>query len=267
MSLTASYFRTIRYKILVSHKIKLKDMFLITLVRNFAVDLLPARTASLLFYSYLTNKKGIKLEEGGSSFFVSMFYDVLALSIMLSIAFAIISYKFNYIITYSVLFLLFVLSLFIILFAKRIIQIIKKIKILNKNKKIKKITYNLENYFSEHESYKERGILFLLSFIIRTIKYVSLFILFIDIVDISFSLKGLSLFSFGIAGTELSSLLPIQGLGGFGSWELAFSIVFKTLNITVEKPFLIGLVLHTATQLWEYSIGVLSFLYLSIKKT
>ena len=83
MSILGTLLRAVKYRILVAGKISFSSMFLITLVRNFSVDLLPARTASLAFYSYLAKKEGISIEEGASSFVISMFYDSLALSVML----------------------------------------------------------------------------------------------------------------------------------------------------------------------------------------
>ncbi|MCP5102706.1 MAG: hypothetical protein GY950_04970, partial [bacterium] len=71
-------------------------------------------------------------------------------------------------------------------------------------------------------------------------------------------------FSFGLAGTELSSLLPIQGIGGFGTWELAFSVIFKALAIPAQNLKEAGIVIHITTQVWEYAIGFVALAYLFI---
>jgi uncharacterized membrane protein YbhN (UPF0104 family) len=57
LSLIATLLRTYRYYILLSKSISFFDIFLISLIRNFSVDLLPARTASLAFYTILLKKK------------------------------------------------------------------------------------------------------------------------------------------------------------------------------------------------------------------
>lgn len=263
-SLIGTLLRTIRYQILISHKLIFIDMFLITLVRNFSVDLLPARTASLLFYSYLTHKKGIKLEEGGSSFIIAMFYDVLALSIMLFLAFVLISRQLENLVLLIII-ILFVLSILFISFCHKIFGWIIRIKFLRKYKKIKEVINNLHQYFNSHHSLKEKGKLLVLSFCIKVVKYLSIFFLFTGMTGIKFQLKSLSLFSFGIAGTEISSLFPIQGLAGFGTWEAVFKLVFENLQNNIPNLFIIGLVIHTVTQVWEYLIGIPAFLYLQIK--
>jgi uncharacterized membrane protein YbhN (UPF0104 family) len=83
LSLLGTFLRAWKYYILLAKKLGFSDIFLITLVRNFSVDLFPGRAAALIFYSWLTKKKGIALEEGASSFVVSVFYDGLALCFML----------------------------------------------------------------------------------------------------------------------------------------------------------------------------------------
>jgi hypothetical protein len=266
LSLFGTILRTFKYNILIANKLSFKDMFLITLVRNFAVDLLPARTASLVLYTYLIRKRGIRVEEGSSSFIISMFYDVLSLAIMLSIAFAFIGTELNSRMVYAGLLFLFLMSIAVIMFSRGIISSLLQLRILKKSKKIVKILTNISEYLQEHTSIAERLKLLGLSFAIRVTKYVSVFILFIYIIDIAFGLKPLSLFSFGIAGTELSSVLPVQGISGFGTWEMAFKIVFESLKFQIKDPFLVGLVIHVVTQLWEYLIGLAALIYMMLKR-
>jgi len=83
LSLLATWLRALKYHILLHKKLSFSDVFLITLVRNFSVDLLPARTASLILYTYMAKRKGLAIEEGATSFVVSIFYDALALAFML----------------------------------------------------------------------------------------------------------------------------------------------------------------------------------------
>lgn len=264
LSLAGTYFRALRYKILLGGKLKLNELFLITLVRNFSVDLLPARTASLLFYTYLTNKDGIGIEEGGASFFVALFYDVLSLSVLLS--FALLFIKTGGLYFYILIGAIFLLSLFFIVCMERILILFDKFTFVKKIRWIEKSIYDLKKYFSQHKSVNERINVFFISLIIRILKYLSLFALFISLTKVSADIKSLSIFSFGLSATELSSVLPVQGLAGFGTWELSFKYVFLFLKINIKNPFIVGLVIHSVTQVWEYSIGLLSLLFLLLKK-
>ncbi|MCK5055642.1 MAG: flippase-like domain-containing protein [Candidatus Aminicenantes bacterium] len=265
LSMAGTFLRALRYHILLSKKLPFADLFLITLVRNFSVDLLPARTASLVFYSYLTNKKGLPVEEGASSFVISVFYDGLALCLLLGIMLFFLKTEINRGAIYAGMGLIFMLSVIFVFFADSILRFLLKIKIFGRFPRIEKFFQNIYEYLAAHKKNSERLIVFALSFFIRLIKYVFVYILFEGIVGIGFGLHYFSLFSFGLAGTELSSLIPLQGLGGFGTWELAFSLIFKALQIPADNLKEAGFVIHITTQVWEYTIGIAALVYLFIK--
>ncbi|MCK4761508.1 MAG: flippase-like domain-containing protein [Candidatus Aminicenantes bacterium] len=265
LSLLGTLLRAVRYYILLSKKLRFRDVFLITLVRNFSVDLLPARTASLVFYSYLTNKRGLTIEEGAASFVVAVFYDGLALCLMLGMLLFFLETEIHRAAIYTSMGFIFVISVVMVFFSDSILKFLLKIKILSRFPKVEKFFQNIYTYLTAHKKNSERLIVFVLSFFIRLIKYVFVYILFEGLVRIGFSLHHFSLFSFGLAGTELSSLIPIQGLGGFGTWELAFSLIFKALEIPAANLKEAGFVIHIVTQVWEYSIGIAALVYLFIK--
>lgn len=266
LSLLGTLLRAVKYHILLSKKLKFIDIFLITLVRNFAVDLLPARSAALIFYSYLTKKKGISLEEGASSFVVSVFYDGLALSFMLGMLIFFLKTEMNRGAIYLGMSIIFILSVGIIFFADKILRIILKLKIIRRFNKLTKSLEKITVYLLEHNKNSERLLVFILSFFIRIIKYVFIYILFEGIVQLGWGMKSFSLFCFGLAGTELSALLPIQGLGGFGTWELTFALVFGALKIPAENLREAGFVIHITTQVWEYLIGLAAFIFITLSK-
>jgi uncharacterized membrane protein YbhN (UPF0104 family) len=265
LSLAGTFLRALKYHILLSKKLPLADIFLITLVRNFSVDLLPARTASLVFYSYLTNKKGLPIEEGASSFVISVFYDGLALCLMLGMLLFFLKTEINRGAIYTGMGLIFILSVAFVFFADSILRFILKIKIFARCPGVEKFMQNIHDYLVAHKKNSERLIVFVLSFFIRVIKYIFVYILFEGIVRIGFGPHYFSLFGFGLAGTELSSLIPLQGLGGFGTWELAFSLIFKALQIPADNLKEAGFVIHITTQVWEYTIGIAALVYLFLK--
>lgn len=265
-SLIGTLFRVARYWILLEKKIGLPRLFLITLVQNFSVDLLPARSAALAFYSYFTKKEGVILEEGISSFILAIFYDALALFFLLAPAALFFSggrdgfhplfWGLGLILPISVLFIFFSPVLL-----QRLQKTVRKIQW----KKTDSILSAISHYASAHSGHTERALIFVLSFLIKLVKYVSVYILFVNLTGPAVSLHSFYLFCFGIAGAELSSLLPVQGLAGFGTWEAAFAFVATRLHLPTADPFLIGLVIHLITQAWEYAIGMTAFLYISLR--
>lgn len=266
MAIIGAILRAIRYRILLSRQLSFIDMFLVTLVRNFAVDLLPARSAALILYTYLTRKRGISVAQGSSSFVVALFYDVLALAIMLGGMLVLMQSSLNRTVLVTAVFLLGIISLSFILLADHILSIIFRPKFWEKYPKIKRFGSDTAAYLALHKSPRERGAILLLSFFIRLFKYISLFILFDGVVNNGMTLNLFSRFCFGVAGTELSGLLPIQGIGGMGTWEAVFSTVFKAMKIPAGEVAITGLVIHVTTQLWEYTIGLAAFLTLHRRK-
>jgi uncharacterized membrane protein YbhN (UPF0104 family) len=265
LSLLGTFLRAWKYHILLAKKLGFNDIFLITLVRNFSVDLLPGRAAALIFYSWLTKKKGIALEEGASSFVVSVFYDGLALCFMLGGLFFFLKTGVNQWPIYIGMAVIFFISIVMIFFADHLFGFVLRTKMLKRFAKLEKVVKNIREYLIEHKKNSERLQVFLLSLATRIVKYLFVFILFEGVVHLGFGIKNFSLFSFGLAGTELSSLFPIQGPAGFGTWELAFTVIFKALEIPAANIKEAGFVIHITTQVWEYFIGLLALAYLFLR--
>lgn len=260
LSLLGTVLRSWQYHVLLSGKLRFRDIFLITLVRNFSVDLLPGRTASLAFYSWLTKKKGIALEEGASSFVISVFYDSIALTLMLGgllFFFETGMSRWPFLATMTAL---FVISALVLFFSRPFLQFLlkgNKLRCLRRGR-VEGTLLAVCAYLSTHERVPERLKLVAISFASRLCKYVYNFILFEGVLHLGASLRNFSLFCFGLAATEMSSMLPIHGPAGFGTWELAFFLIFSALRVPAENIKEAGFVIHITSQAWEYAIGLLA---------
>lgn len=268
-SLLGTAARTARTRLLLGGGIGPGELFLITLVQNFSVDLLPARTASLGFYAYLTRQRGVALEEGASSFVVAVFYDALALGLMLGAAALFLLRSFEAVVVRGSiaagLGVIIVVSLAFILLARPLTGLARRALRRVRTGKISAVLAAIEGYFSSHASSRERAATLGLSFAVKLAKYISLYVLFAGMTGAGFAWRSLSLFSFGIAGAELSSFLPIQGLAGLGTWEASFALVAGKIGLSLENPFLTALVIHLITQVWEYSLGLGALWVLSVR--
>jgi len=268
LSLTGVWLRALRFHVLLSRRLRFVDLFLITLVYNFSVDLLPARSAALAFYDYFTKKRGVPLEKGTSSFLVAMVYDALALALLLGAAAAMMGERLP---SRSILLGLLAITLASAAFIFGMRPALRLLRRwlhgwLERRPRLGAGLDSVEDYLHEHEGMSERLVLLTLSLGIRASKYVALYVLFVGVTGGAPTLSSFALVSFGVAATELSSFIPIQGLGGIGTWEAAFAFIFSQLGLALENPFLTGLVIHVVTQFWEYAIGLISFLYLALQK-
>jgi hypothetical protein len=268
-SLFGTVVRAARYRLLLGKEIGPGDLFLITLVQNFSTDLLPARTAALGLYAYLIRQRGVILEEGASSFIIAVFYDALALGLMLGTAAFFFLRSFGGAIPKGPiaagLVVIVALSLAFILLARPVAGLARRTLRHFRSAKIAAVFASVEDYFSRHGNARERAKLLVMSFLLKLAKYVSVYVLFAGMTGVGFTWRAFSLFSFGIAGAELSSFLPIQGLAGFGTWEAAFALVAGKIGLSLENPFLTALVIHLTTQVWEYGLGLAALWILAIR--
>src|SRR5207237_10355914 len=88
LSLACLFARSLRYHMLVGEWVGSVPLVLVTGARNFLVDLLPARIGSLSYVVLLTRRFGVPLEPVLSSFVVTFFYDLFAMTLLIGIAVA-----------------------------------------------------------------------------------------------------------------------------------------------------------------------------------
>jgi uncharacterized membrane protein YbhN (UPF0104 family) len=265
--LLGSVLRAWQYSVLLSGKLAGRDIFLITLVRNFSVDLLPGRAAALGFYSWLTRKKGIALEEAASSFVIGVFYDSIALALMLGgLLFFLESGRNRWLLVAGMAIIL-ILSALVILFSHHFLAFLLRPGTLGKLRlaRLQGAVGRAHDYLLEHCDNRQRLKLIVISLVIRLCKYIYNFILFEGVLHLGAGLKNFSLFSFGLAATELSSLFPLQGPAGFGTWELTFALVFSALQVPAANIKEAGIVIHVTSQAWEYAVGLLALAYLAFR--
>jgi uncharacterized membrane protein YbhN (UPF0104 family) len=164
---------------------------------------------------------------------------------------------------------LFAVSALVLFFARPLLQFLlqgKRLRRLRRGR-VEATLHAVCAYLSTHERVSERLKLVAISFASRLCKYVYNFILFEGVLRLGASLRNFSLFCFGLAATEMSSMLPIHGPAGFGTWELAFFLIFSALRVPAENIKEAGFVIHITSQAWEYAIGLLALATLAFARS
>ena len=280
IALTGAVLRAWRYKwLLKPQTIGWGNIFLVTLIRNLFVDLLPARIGSLSYIYFMNKRLNYSFEAAASSFVLAMVFDFLTLSPFLVVAIFIVGLGSTAV--SSVTLLIIALFFFIFLFAvlwkiiplssillKVYQRMLKTLKFEEKKWaqiSVEKIILTIDS-LSQIKEKKIYGPVFFLSLSIRLAKYTSLyFLLFSLLRSHGFILRKLSFWKaiLGITGAELSSALPIKGIAGFGTWESAWAIAFRLLDFEQRLAILSGIGVHLLTNLFEYSLGIVSILILA----
>ncbi|WP_461828573.1 lysylphosphatidylglycerol synthase transmembrane domain-containing protein [Aquifex sp.] len=230
--------RSLRWKLILG--ISFKDAFFLNAANVFFNNVLPARTGELSWF-YYANKLGVKLRYSLWSFFLGRAYDLLALISLLPFSYLTVKLSFIYgvlllILTYLTVFFIPYLSFLIPEYGK-----------------LKELKDFLKREFSPALSLK----LFTLSLTTVFLKALSLYTLL-------FELHSLDFFSFAFAfvGGELSTILPIHGFMGYGTYELSFFAPLKLLGYELKEGLKVGFIAHNFLLLSSAVWGLLALIYL-----
>jgi hypothetical protein len=271
--------RSWRYKwLLEPYPISWGNILLVTFVRNLFVDLFPARIGSLS-YIYLLNKRlNFSFEVATSTFVMAVIFDFITLSPFLLVSVFAVGFASSNLPLSMLLLMSLIFFLVICLMLWKIHQILTLVgralsllfrSLRLESRKWARISMEKIQLIKDHLiQTKKRKILFplfLLSLLIRLAKYGSLyFLLFSLLRSHGLTMKKLSFWKtiLGTTGAELTSALPVKGLGGFGTWESAWALTFRLMDFDPELAILSGIGVHLLTNLFEYTLGIAAVLVL-----
>ncbi|MBN2245362.1 MAG: flippase-like domain-containing protein [Candidatus Aminicenantes bacterium] len=277
--LLGSFLRAWRYKILlIPQKISWGDILITTFIRNLFVDLLPARIGSLSYIYVLNKRLKFTFESAASSFTFAFILDFLTLGPFIILALLMAAPGINLqagtpLAILSIVFLVVILMLYIKVviifrFFLKTFQYFLRVFHLSDKKwahiVIEKIKLTIVSILET----QKRGVfvkVLILSFLIRLSKYCALFfLLFALLRSHGFAIQEINFFIMilGITGAELTSVLPVKGIGGFGTWESAWALTLTQLGFESRIAILSSGV-HLITNVFEYFLGIISILILA----
>ena len=281
LSLAGSGLRAYRYRLLIGpERIGSGGIFLVTLIRNLFVDLLPAKLGALSYIYLLVRRFGLSLELGASTFLLAAVFDALSLSPILLLAiFAVglgttrLSTVQFFLVALAFLVLLALLLTALPTLLRTVLRVGERLLQAVGVGERWRIPYFLQKVrlaIEAIETIRARGVygrVFVLSLLLRLLKYGSLyFLLHALLLRQGFPLAALNFWKvvLGIAGAEFSANLPVQGIAGLGTWETAFALAFRLMGYEERIAIVAGFGLHLVTQLYEYALGALAILLLPL---
>lgn len=228
--------RSIRWKVLIKD-LSLYHLFLINSANIMFNNLLPARTGELSWFYYL-KQLNVGMSLSLWTFFIGRLYDLFSLIFLFFLSISLLNIT---MLLPSFLSLALALALPWLYF---MIPSWGRLK-------------DLKSFIKKETSFKLALIVFSLSLLSNTAKFISLIFLL--------DLKHISLYKSFLAflGGELSSVFPIHSFMGFGTYELAFGLPLKILGESLKEWLKMGLLFHsfllTSSLLW----GIPSLLILN----
>ncbi len=274
-SLVMSMCRAWRYLLLLQPAnvdLRFISLFLVTLIRNFFSDLLPARIGTLV-YIYIINKRlNVSLSSATSSFAICFLFDIIAVS-LLGVSVSVCYFSDSRIFSIAIgVGLIFLLCTFLVLyllpcFLEQFGKLIGKSQLLHRlqGDRLKVIIAETGKEINMTKQTGIYGKVFALSLLVRFFKYVSLYILFIGlIVSLGENVKMFPLFKVvsGMIAAELSASLPVSGIAGFGAYEGTWAFVFQLLGYSEKLSVVTSISHHLITQVYGYGLGALAVLAL-----
>lgn len=280
IALLGAFLRSWRYKwLLKPYPITWGNIILVTLVRNLFVDLFPARIGSLSYIYILNKRLDFSFEAATSTFVMAFIFDFLTLSPFLLVSIFAVGFAPSDLPLHSLFLVALLFFIILCLILWRITQIFSLLggafASLSKTFKWERrkwVRIGHEKILSTRDHLdriKKRRILFplfFLSLFIRLAKYGSLYFLLFSL------LRGLGLtegrISFwktilGTTGAELTSVFPVKGIAGFGTWETGWALAFHLMKVDAQLAILSGIGVHLLTNLFEYSLGIAAILILA----
>jgi uncharacterized membrane protein YbhN (UPF0104 family) len=275
-------FRTFRYHLLLKSSLtpllpSFWNLTLVTSVRNMLVDFLPARAGSLSYIILLNRAFKVDISPCLFSFTYAFLFDLLAMAPLLAFAIlveSLTSHK-TYPWLWAVALLILVMALVLILSLGPLIKHFSKWSNLTSQRwekypRIGKIDQHLQTISQSFLTIKEQGIFWptlVLSILIRTVKYLGLYILLTAVLQ-AFSGQGTQLpfwvVLLGLVGSEAAAGLPIGGLAGFGFYEGVLGGLLSSQGIPPSQAMLVSFAMHFLTQVVDYSLGGGALLYILI---
>jgi hypothetical protein len=277
ISLAGTLLRAWRYKLLLAPEpVGWGSILGVTFIRNLFVDLLPARIGSLSYVYVLNRRLGFPLASAASTFMLAVLLDFLTLSPFLVVSLLWVGlgtsmFSAGWILAFS---LGFLVVLFCILWqivpltrliTRWLLKILKAVG-WEERKQAHQLKILGEQTAAALARFQRRRIfwpIYGISLLIRLAKYASLFaLLFALLFSHGFTLRTLSFGKtiLGITAAEFTSVLPVKGLAGFGTWESAWSLAFQLMDFDPGLAVLSGIGVHLITNCFEYLLGILAIL-------
>ncbi len=266
--------RAYRYRLLLSlsgekNVPTVRQMWLVTGIRNMVVDLLPARLGELGYVALLNRGYGVKLEHCVSSLTISVAFDFVALLLVVLaivgsqvLGVGVQGWAIGALIMSLIVAGIAVLGLFAITpWFARLIDAKFSTK-WNADSLLGKALDLLNKFTDSVQKVRHSGQtlkVLVVSVVIRALKYLGFFLLFKAVAAPSF--ESLAALPTGhvigaLIGGEIGASLPVPTFMSFGAYEAGGALVFQLLGVADQAAAVITLLcVHIWSQLMEYAIG------------
>jgi len=274
---TGTYvFRAWRFHILLNKEVSIKDLFFITCVHNMMNNLLPARTGELSYIYLLKTRQKKTTGEGLATLIIARIFDFMVISFFFLVLFLSIDNLIPgavILVVTGVLFLLFMVFLLlgVLFYGNVLLKIFEKFAYSINFKNFRAGDYILnkgKDTFQCFEKFKNGSMNLHLSVIFLSIGIwvLSYALFYVIAVSMNIQLDAVQIL-FASSFAVFSSVLPIQGIGGFGTMEGGWALGFVAVGVTKEVAIYTGFGFHLIILLYTLLLGTIGYLAIHSEDT
>lgn len=247
------FFRALRFHILLNREVGLRTLFRIVCVHNMVNSVLPARTGELSYIYLLKRVDGRNVGEGISTLAVARLFDFISITFCFFVSFLIVgkissvsvqtAWLGGGIMIAMIISLVFLLS-FGRAFYEKIHALFDTLHLVERRFG-KSILRCGEEAVESLEQIKGTGrTQYIFIFLVSCGIWISLYLLVFLLISGMKIQLGFFFVLFASTFAILSTVLPIQGIGGFGTIEAAWSVGFILVGLPDEVAINSGFVYH-----------------------
>lgn len=268
-------FRTCRFYVLLNKEIRFKDLFYVVCIHNLVNNILPARTGELSYVYILNKLHNRSMSDGIASLTVVRFFDFITIFLLFFISVSRIQIESQFIansLGFITLFMMLVIFLFLTFFfyGNRFISNTRKIleKFGPRNKK--SFIYLLGKFEDVIKSFEKirsfEKIIFLELIALSFGAWLSLYLFnYILIKTLNINLDFLTVI-FSTSFAVFTTVLPIQGIGGFGTLEGGWSAGLIAAGLKSDVAICSAFLFHIVMIIYFLILGFLGFLGMKSKR-
>jgi len=267
------FFRALRFKLLLNNRINHYNLFKIVCLHNMINNILPVRTGEFS-YVYLTKKlHNIPATDGIANLMIVRIFDSISVSVLFLISAIHFKDSFHVIGRTIWIILIFLVIIIFTLIAivffgeavnNAIIRIITLLG-LKRFRMIKDLQIKIIEIIKNFEMIKRKGIVIQMG-IISIIIWMLIYL--IDYVLMKGMGINLNIFEviFGSTFSVLTTILPLQGICGFGTLETGWAIGFTLIGVSKEMAITSGFSVHIIAIFYTIILGSFGMLLLRKKE-
>ena len=260
------FFRALRFHILLNREVGIKDLFNIVCIHNMVNNLLPARTGELSYVYLLKNRHNKTAGAGAATLITARLFDMVTILMLFFISTLFVSTIFDMAVEarwIAITLMVGIMLAMLVIIYRGYLFVISLRSIANYLGmwKLPFIDYIFRKMDETIESFSDmrRGT-FVWSALVSILIWIALYSMtYTLIIAMGIDMTFWTVL-FASTFALITMILPVQGIGGFGTMEGGWAVGLITMGVTKEVAISSGFSYHIIILIYFLILGFMSIL-------